>query len=646
MNVLSDTVHVLHVDDEPDFAEMAATFLERENEQFVVETATAASEALDYVTENHVDCIISDYDMPDQNGIEFLEAVREECPGLPFILFTGKGSEEIASDAISAGVTDYLQKESGTSQYAVLANRIQNAVEAFTAQRERQRHLDAIETSQEGIAILDDGRFRYVNEAYADLYGYDPEEMIGEHWELIYPDEDVPRGYNEIIPEVKETGNWQGKTTGLRADGSTFIEDHALSMTDSGELVCTVRDITDREQQRKQLEETTARLELAVEGANIGVWDWDTRTDDVQFNEKWAEMLGYSLDEIDPTLDTWEQRVHPDDFDDAMETLQAHLDGETEYYDSEYRMQTAAGEWKWIRDIGRVVERDEAGDPARAVGIHLDIDERKQREQELEQEKQRLEEFTGVVSHDLRNPLKVASGRIELARTECDSDHLDDAEAALGRMEELLDDLLRLARSGDQIDEVVSIDLETITEDCWRNVETPEATVVAATQRSIRGDRSRVSQLFENLFRNAVEHGSTNPDSQAWENAGSEASEDAVEHGSTSPDSHTRQDAGSEASEPSVADAPEDAAEHGESDVTVTVGELDDGFYVEDDGPGIPDEHREDVFDTGYSTSTDGTGFGLSIVNQVVNAHDWTIEVTDGSDGGARFEITGVEFDS
>ena len=601
MNVLPDTIHVLHVDDEPGFADMTATFLEREDEQFVVETATAASEALEYATENHVDCIISDYDMPDQNGIEFLEAVREECPELPFILFTGKGSEEIASDAISAGVTDYLQKESGTSQYAVLANRIQNAVEAFTAQRERQRHLDAIETSQEGIAILEDGCFSYVNEAYADLYGYDPEEMIGEHWELIYPDEDVSKGYDEIIPEVMETGNWEGKTTGLRADGTTFIEEHTLSMTDGGELVCTVRDITDREHQRKQLEETTARLELAVEGANLGVWDWNTQTDDVQFNEKWAEMLGYTLDEIDPSLDAWETRVHPDDIDDAMETLRAHLDGETEYYDSEHRMRTADGAWKWIRDIGRVVERDEAGDPVRAVGIHLDIDERKQRERALEQEKQRLEEFTGVVSHDLRNPLKVASGRVELAREECDSDHLDDAEAALDRMDGLLDDLLQLARSGDQIDEVVSIDLETIVEDCWRNVETPEATVVADTRRSIRGDRSRVSQLFENLFRNAVEHGSTSPQ---W---------------SSTPD--------------------------GSSDVTVIVGELDDGFYVEDDGPGIPDEHSDDVFETGYSTSEDGTGFGLSIVNQVVNAHDWTIEVTDSPDGGARFEITGVEFD-
>ena len=488
MTLLSDTIHVLHVDDEPDFADLAATVLEREHEQFAVETATSASEGLNYVADNHVDCIISDYEMPGQDGIEFLEAIREEHPELPFILFTGKGSEAVASDAISAGVTDYLQKESSTSQYAVLANRVRNAVEAFTAQRERQRNLEAIESAQEGIAILQDEHFSYVNQQYADLYGYEPEEMIGEHWELVYPDEDVQCGHEEVLPAVKEQGHWREKTRGVRADGTTFVKTHTLSLTDSGDLVCTVRDVTEREQRQRRLEKTMARLELAVEGANLGVWDWDMQTDEVQFNEKWAEMLGYTLDEIDPSLDAWADRVHPDDIDDATETLQAHIDGETEYYDSEHRLRTADDDWKWIRDIGQVAKRDDAGEPVRAVGIHLDIDERKQREKELQQEKHRLEEFTSVVSHDLRNPLKVASGRIELARDDCDSPHLEDADAALTRMGELLEDLLALARSGDQIDEVVPVAIPELTENCWRNVKTDDATVVAATDRTIRAD--------------------------------------------------------------------------------------------------------------------------------------------------------------
>ncbi len=512
--------------------------------------------------------------------------------------------------------------------------------------------------------------------------------------------------------------------TGLRTDGSTFIQDQAIAETEGGELVCTVRDITEREEREKCLERTTARLELAVERANLGVWDWDMRTDEVQFNDKWAEMIGYTLEEIEPHLDAWETRVHPDDIDGVEAALQSHIERETPYYDTEHRMRTADGDWKWIRDIGKVDERNDADEPIRGVGIHLDVTEQKQREQELnhhtekleelttqledqyrylfeqapvmavvtraengrpiiedcnrlfvetlgynkddvldrelcefytpesrrkllgesgykralngefvredrelvttdgetveallravprydahrdvdgtlafyidiserkelEQEKKRLEEFTNIVSHDLRNPLNVAAGQVELARDECDSEHLDYAEEGFDRMEELIDDLLWLAKSGLHIDEVVPIDLETIVKNCWQNVETADVTLVTGPEQTIQADRSRVSQLFENLFRNAVEHDGT--------------------------------------------------------DVTITVGELESGFYVEDDGSGIPDDHRDGVFEAGYSTSAEGTGFGVPIVRQVAEAHGWTIRVTDGSEGGARSEITDVE---
>lgn len=122
---------------------------------------------------------------------------------------------------------------------------------------------------------------------------------------------------------------------------------------------------------------------------------------------------------------------------------------------------------------------------------------------------------------------------------------------------------------------------------CWRNVDTADATLVTDIDRTIRADEGRLRQLFENLIRNAVEHGG--------------------------------------------------------DDITVTVGELDTGFYVEDTGPGIPVDEREDVFEAGYSTQEDGTGFGLRIVERMIDAHDWKIHVTEGSEGGARFEITDVE---
>jgi DNA-binding NtrC family response regulator len=122
---------------------MATAFVEREDDQFETETASSASDGLTRLTDSTFDCVISDYDMPRQDGLEFLKSVREDYPELPFILYTGKGSEEVASDAISAGATDYIQKESGTDHFSVLAKRIKTLVERTRAERQRQQLTEA-----------------------------------------------------------------------------------------------------------------------------------------------------------------------------------------------------------------------------------------------------------------------------------------------------------------------------------------------------------------------------------------------------------------------------------------------------------------------------------------------------------------------
>jgi CheY-like chemotaxis protein len=146
MSARTDPIRVLHVDDDPRVLDLASTFLERESALTEVVTATTPSEGVDHLAGDDVDCVVSDYDMPGRTGIEFLEAVRADRPELPFILFTGKGSEEIASEAISAGVTDYVRKGPGTDQYTILANRIENAVEAARARERaaRQEHINTL----------------------------------------------------------------------------------------------------------------------------------------------------------------------------------------------------------------------------------------------------------------------------------------------------------------------------------------------------------------------------------------------------------------------------------------------------------------------------------------------------------------------
>lgn len=240
--------------------------------------------------------------------------------------------------------------------------------------------------------------------------------------------------------------------------------------------------------------------------------------------------------------------------------------------------------------IGNLIERrrtvSELAKRERELGDERD--KLAAREQQLERQNEQLESFAGIVSHDLRDPLKIAEGHLELAREQHENEDLEKVSQALDRMYLLIDDLLELARVGDQVSDIETVDLTAAVERSWQNVDSGRATLRTEKTRTIQADRSRLLQLFENLFRNAIEH------------AG--------------------------------------------ADVTVTVGPLDDGFYIEDDGEGIPEESRDEVFDMGHTSNPEGTGFGLSIVKEVVEAHDWTIQINTGSDGGARFEITGVEF--
>ena len=209
---------------------------------------------------------------------------------------------------------------------------------------------------------------------------------------------------DQRLPSDELLETWEGMEIGDRIelesefqqeDGTQFpVEVHVtrLPVEDGDQFMVISRDITERQGRLQEIQALKERLELAINGANLGVWDWDMTTDAVEFNEQWASMLGYSLKDIEPHLNSWERLVHPDDIDTVHQAITAHRNGETEYYDTEHRLRTADGDWKWIRDLGRIVERNDDNEPARAVGIHLDIDARKTREQELERTHDLLEQ--------------------------------------------------------------------------------------------------------------------------------------------------------------------------------------------------------------------------------------------------------------
>ena len=259
--------------------------------------------------------------------------------------------------------------------------------------------------------------------------------------------------------------------------------------------------------------------------------------------------------------------------------------------------------------------------------IYTDVTERREREATLRRQNERLEEFSSIVSHDLRNPLSVAEGYVDLARDTGDPDHLDHAADALTRMDRLVRDLLSLARKGEVVGEVEPISIASVARDAWRSVDTGDAALDVEADVRLDADATRTRELLENLFRNSVEHGSTSNRTQSG---------DSVEHGSTGSRAGSGDGAG---------DGSPDGAERSDPTVTVRIGSLgsgegaeDLGFYVEDDGHGFT-EDPDHVFETGYTTDEDGTGLGLAIVRRIAEAHGWEPRATTGEGGGARFEF-------
>ena len=796
MGGTDDRTRVLHVDDDPSVSDIVATFLKREDDRIMVQTATDAAEGLEILSTDNIDCIVSDYDMPGQNGIEFLDAVREDYPDLPFILYTGKGSEKVASEAISAGVTDYLQKGGGTSQYQVLCNRIENAVDQFHTQRELDRSQDLLGHTEQLADIggweadVETGEQRWTDGTYA-LHDVDPDSefdpTIDAGMEFYHPDDqdEIERLVERCIEQgepfdielrlitADDRLRWvQATGEPIREDGDIVTIRGAIQ--NITELRERERTLTQLVQRTDRLIDTTEKSEAAAVAVEIAGEVLDASLVGVHILSEDGERLeaAAALDEVREEFGVppaygrsddqatselvWEafeqgeamyiEDIHeygelaeetparsavqqpiddhgvfilsttePDAFDETdrnfiglvAQTLTAVLDRverEADLRQREHKLErlhesvreiigcdtsdqiaerighaaetvleypltmvryydetaeglvpvatteqtevvfesrptfTPEGEslnWE-AYESGSPVVYDHIGEIDQAVDSETPLESlviipigeygtvsigattpeefgesdvaiarllvraaeqtlsRLDREQELirqrdelDRQNERLDKFASVISHDLRNPLNIAEGRLELASEDCDSEHLEAVKRAHARMATLIEDTMSLARAGESIGDTEPINLPELVDTCWQSVETDEATLVTDTDASIAADMSRLQQLFENLLRNAVEHGG--------------------------------------------------------SEVTITVGDLPDGFYVEDNGLGISEDERGNVLDADYSTAEEGTGFGLSIVREIAEAHGWEIGVTDSEAGGARFEITDVE---
>jgi PAS domain S-box-containing protein len=275
----SRSIKVLHVDDDRSFAELCAESLERKNDLLTVETATSATEALEALADINPDCIVSDHEMPEVGGLEFLEKVRETRPDLPFILFTGKGSEELASEAISAGVTDYLQKSLGQDQYQILANRIENAVATYRSQRSLEVFRAAAEHSGHSIYITDtDGVIEYVNPTFTEITGYTPEEAIGQTPSILKSGEHDESFYADLWQTISDGEIWEDEIINRRKNDDLYVASQTIApiFVRNGtpqKFVAVNQNVTDQKRHELTLEKQRDGFEILNRILRHGIRD-------------------------------------------------------------------------------------------------------------------------------------------------------------------------------------------------------------------------------------------------------------------------------------------------------------------------------------------------------------------------------------
>ncbi|GAA5433237.1 adaptive-response sensory-kinase SasA [Haloarcula japonica] len=616
---VADSIHVLQVDDTPLLDETVEFPDGRDLDLLTLTTTDRADSALERLEDDAIDGIVAADDLPDRSGRAFVDAVRERDSDVPVLLLTE--SESVATDAVSNGATDVFRRDTAVGRGDLLANRIRLLVEhhqsTAIASQTRRRLTELAEQSNELLWVFsgDWTEIQFVNSTYETIYGRSVESLRADPTEFMTAIH--PTDQDRVIQAMQHVSAGDaadlefrvtrpdGEQRWVRAEAQPIVDDGTVTR-----IVGVSRDITERKRRESERATELDSSDTPVDAVPDLFYALDENGDLVRWNDALATATGYT----DAALAsmTLAALFATSDREGVRQSIESAF--ETDETSFEADLLTADGSTvPYEFTGGRITAAD--GSTLGVAGIGREISTHDSRQQALEQQNERLDEFASVVSHDLRNPLDVARGQLELAKMEHNSEHLDAVKRAHDRIGQLIEDLLTLARNGEAALDSEPVPLQTVVEQCWQTVETGDATLELRTSAVVRADPSRLRQLFENLIRNSVEHGQT---------PHTERQEDAGEQRATTPRSQSQGAA---------------------TDLTITVGELDDGFYVADDGVGIPADEHEDVFEGGYSLAS-SPGFGLRIVDEIVDTHGWSITVAESDAGGARFEVTGVEFET
>lgn len=502
-----------------------------------------------------------------------------------------------------------------------------------TAQRRRERDLERyrllVETVGDSMYVLDaDGRIEMVNDAMTDALGASQGEIVGAHPSSYMPAEDVERGTETLLEILADDERTWG-TFEMRlepADGEPYLAENNVTplVDETGAItgsVGVIRDINDqkeRERRIRRLHDGTRRLMAAEEPAEVARVASDVGCDALDLDVNSVHLYDEAVDALVPVAATDRTRELLGEIPsierggglawDAYEAGEAIAHGDVRRDPNVRNPETTIRSEAYI-PIGEeglfIVSSTEPNDfekealaLANILVANLEAaferarreDELAARTAELERQNDRLDAFASTVSHDLRNPLTLAAGHLENLESHVDEEGDRDREEirwALDRMDALIENVLALARSGQRLTETAPTDLDAVVDRAHRTVDPSLEIVRDEPLPTVEADENRLLVLFENVFRNAREHGG--------------------------------------------------------EDVTIAIEATDDGFAIADDGPGVPPNEREAILESGYTTAAEGTGFGLAIVTEVVEAHGWSIAVDESAAGGFRLAISLAE---
>ncbi len=392
----------------------------------------------------------------------------------------------------------------------------QRAEEALQESEARLRSI--FKAAPVGIGLVSNRLLLQVNDRICEMTGYGRAELVGKSARILYPtDEDFEFVGTEKYAQIRARGTGSVETKWQRKDGTIIDvllsstpldpEDHAKGVT------FTALDITDQKRAVDALRRSEERLDLALKGADLGMWDWHVPSGTITVNDRWAEMLGYSVEEIAPDLEAWKRLIHPEDLPWVLEELEKHLRGELPFYETEHRLRHKSGEWVWVLDKGRVISRDAEGNPIRACGTHLDITKRKRLEAQITQGQKMtaIGTLAGGIAHDFNNLLMGIQGYTSLMLFAMDPHHphhdkLRSIEELVRSGAELTKQLLGFARGGRY--EVKPLDVREVIERgaSMFGRTKKEITIRTSFQNglwAVEADRGQIDQVLLNLYVNA-----------------------------------------------------------------------------------------------------------------------------------------------